>query len=75
MEGGGEGGTVPARLTGWGGGSKQNTEKERFSVGLKVQGRRDESEGGEFRTQNTVLEQQPSLRALVVTVEDSGAGT
>lgn len=74
MKGGGEGGTVPTWLTGWGGGSKRNEEKERFSVGLKVQGRRDES-GGEFRTQSTVLEQQPSLRALVVTVEDSGAGT
>lgn len=30
---------------GRGGGSKRNTEKERFSVGLKVQGRRNESEG------------------------------
>lgn len=75
MKGGGEGGTLPTWLTGWGGGSKRNEEKERFSVGLKVQVRRDEWGGAEFRTQSTVLEQQPSLRALAVTVEDSGAGT
>lgn len=45
MKGGGEWGTVQAWITGWGRGSKRNTEKERFSVGLKVQGRRNESEG------------------------------